>query len=259
MGEQGSEAAARRRRGAPLTVVVTGHAGGGRDTIAAALTARFGLTASRQGGPDPVESAPEADLAVHVLGAAPRACDIDFLTVARRPVIVVAGRADQRRDAARAAELAAAAARVLDRPVFPVSGLLAAATIDDARLAWVRRWAAAGVTVPPLAVDFVAGLDAADPAAADLHAADPERAARSAALAVLGATGLRLALAWAAAEPDGTADRLAARLHAESGFAALVAPIRACAHRVAADRQRRYRREQSLAVARRAGITGGRG
>lgn len=226
-----------RRRRAPLTAVVTGHPGGGRDTVALGLRTEFGVRATADGDPG-------ADLVVHVLGAVARDCDRDLLAGERRPCVVVAGKADLRRDAQRARELAEAAAAVLGRPVYPVSGLLAAARIDDGLAAALCRWAGAGERVPVLAVAFPdAARDAAD------------RALRDRALRELGPAGLAYALAAAARSPrlgpDAmTGQALTAAVRARSGFAALVGPIRACAPGIAAARERRHRVESTVLAAR---------
>lgn len=231
MGEDAVVAAENRRR-APLAAVVTGHRGGGRKTVAQGLRENFGIHAG-------IDDDPRADLVVHVLGAAPRPCDHDFLAHQHRPLVVVAGKADLRRDPARAQELAAAAARELGRPVFPVSGLLAVVGFDAALAAAVHRWAAAGLAVPPLAVRFVE--QAGD---------DEERALRAAALGRCGAAGLRWVLARCAAESGLTATALTIALRERSGFAALVTPIRDCAAAIAAARARRLRRDLALIAAR---------
>ncbi|MEZ5213316.1 hypothetical protein MYK68_19725 [Gordonia sp. PP30] len=226
-----------RRRRAPLTAVVTGHPGGGRDTVALGLRTEFGVWAAA--GDDP-----GADLVVHVLGAVARDCDRELLAGERRPCVVVAGKADLRRDPQRARELAEAAAVALGRPVYPVSGLLAAARIDDGLAAALCRWAGAGERVPVPAVAFPdAARDAAD------------RALRDRALRELGPAGLACALAAAARSPrlgpDAmTGQAMTAAVRARSGFAALVGPIRACAPGIAAARERRHRAESTVLAAR---------
>ena len=238
MGDQTVTAAAAaldRRWRAPLTTAVTGHPGTGRDTVAAALTARFGVRALDTHAP-PADRA-DADLAVHVLGAGVRDCDREFLAAQRRPVIVLSGKADLRGGPGRAGRLAAGAAADLQRPVYPVSGLLAAATVDDALHADLRRWADARIEVPVLAATF-----------AD-HSEPQERRRRSLALAALGASGLRAALELLVEGPDLSAVALTARLRGLSGLAALVEPIRECGTAVAADRRRRRRRGLTVLAA----------
>lgn len=252
-----------RRHAAALTVEVIGRPGDGLRVLARALRVCFGVCAAVPGD-DPAVRA-RAELTVQVLGAQVRAADRELAAVQRRPVIVVAGKADLRRDAARAAELAARAAADLGRPVHPVSGLLAAAVIDAELLAVLRRWRAAGVAVPPQAVVFT---ETDDPA---------ERRLRRAVLDRLGARGLRLALGGCAPDlrtpnpgtpacdtpacdvpacevrdPDlAAAARLTGVLRSASGIAALIAPIRAQAPVVAAARERRRRREAAVGAVRR--------
>lgn len=239
MGDQtvtAAVAALDRRWRAPLTIAVTGHHGTGRDTVAAALTARFGVRALDTQAPP--EDRADADLAVHVLGAGVRDCDREFLAAQRRPVIVLSGKADLRGGPERAARLAAGAAADLQCPVYSVSGLLAAATVDDALHAALRGWAGAGIEVPVLAAAFVDGVE------------PDERRRRSLALATVGAAGLRAALRLHAAHPELPAAALTARLRALSGLAALVEPIRACGTAVAADRRTRRRRGLTVLAAR---------
>ncbi len=238
-----------RRRGTPLTVEVIGRPGDGLTVLGHALRRCFGVRAL---GPhdDPAERA-RADLTVQVLGAAVRRGDRECAAAQRRPVIAVAGKADLRRDAARAAELAAIAAAELGRPVYPVSGLLAAAVVDDELLRVLRRWRELGVVVGPQAVAFT---EVDDPA---------ERRLRTAVLARLGARGLRLASTADLAEAEaqecgvqvcGAGDsgvRLTATLRAASGIGGLIEPIRAQASAVAAAREHRHRREAAVRAARR--------
>lgn len=227
------------RDASSVSIAVTGHRGTGRDTVAAAVTDRFGIAAHGPGAPPEQRAA--ADLLVHVLGAVVRDCDRDFLSRQRRPVIVVAGKADVR--GPRAAVAAATAASRLRRPVYPVSGLLATATVDEALLADLRGWVRARIDVPPLAAAFV---DVPDP---------DERRRRGAALDALGATGLRAALALCAEGPA-TGDEAAvcramtARLRAAGGFGALAEPLRGCGPELFARRRLARRRAAMLAQAR---------
>ncbi|GAC59025.1 hypothetical protein GOHSU_70_00020 [Gordonia hirsuta DSM 44140 = NBRC 16056] len=230
--------AAQQRRG-PLTLAVSGHPGTGRDTMAAALTTCFGV---RCLGPQTSwEDRSGADLLVHVLGAQVRACDREFLAQVHTPVLVVAGKADLRGTAAAAPTVAAAlathAVQTLQRPVYPVSALLAGARIDPRLWADLRRWSAAQVTVPPLAVAFTE------------HPEDDERRRRTLAFAALGPTGLAAGLTHAAGGSDTGPQTLTALLRARSGFRALIAPIRAHGPTIAANRQRRYRRALTLLAA----------
>lgn len=219
-----------------LGAAVTGHFGVGRDTTAAALTGWFGISATAS------DAAQCADLVVHVLGAGVRECDRRFLARWGDAVVVVAGKADLRGVdpggwQRAAAALAARAADDLERPVYPVSGLLARAEVTAELLADLDRWLSAGVGVPPVALAFAEVDD------------DAERRRRAAALVSLGAAGLRAALALRAGQPGCDAAALTGALRAASGFRALIEPIRACGPAIAAARLRRHRRELTVQAA----------
>lgn len=219
-----------------LRAAVTGHRGTGRDTVAAALTEWFGITAAR------VDRPGAADLVVHVLGAAVRDCDRRFVARQKVPVVFVAGKADLRGPDGGswqrcAAGLAARATQELSARVFPVSGLLACARIGGGLLADLDRWVDAAVTVPPIAAAFAEVAD------------DAERRRRAAALVSLGAAGLASALAVRAAHPDLDASGLTRALRAGSGFRALASPIIAQGPVIAEERARRRRRDLTVRAA----------
>lgn len=257
MGESTSDpdAAARamrasldRIRHAPLSITVTGHPGTGRATLAAAVRRCFGVRVAVTDG----RAKPAADLTLHVLGAGVRACDREFLAELRGPVLVVAGKADLRSDPVSVAE---AAAEILARPVWAVSGLLATASVTDDLWAALRRWADDGRTVPPLAASF----GEAESASGDRPDAG-ERDLRMLALGELGGAGLRAALAYCAAGPEAEPDPagLARELVALSGMLALAGPIRECGAAIAVERERRHRRAVAVLAARRS-LHSGRG
>ncbi len=220
----------------PLHVAVTGHAGSGRETLAAALTDWFGVSAARAEHPS------GADLAVHVLGAGVRGCDHRFLSRLRVPVVIVAGKADLRGDDRRrwgtaAADLAACAAEELSVPVHPVSGLLARAAVTTELLTDLDRWRRAGVVVPPIASAFAEVAEVS------------ERRRRAAALVTLGAAGLAGALALRVAHPDLDAGALTRALRSGSGMRALAEPIVSYGPVIADQRVRRRRRELAVRAA----------
>lgn len=230
-----------RRRRAPLRIVVTGHPGSGRATMAAALQKCFGVDAAPGDGSAP-PGAPPADLAVHVLGAGVRACDREFLSALAVPAVVVCGKADLRGGGEAVRKAEGAAARELGRPVVGVSGLLAAAPHERQMSTelWTALgvWAEAGVGVPVLAAAFA---EDGDPA---------EHRLRTVALREFGAVGLRVALRYRAACRDSDPDGLTRRLVSLSRVPLLAGPIRACGPAIAAERERRRRRDISLQAAR---------
>ncbi|MFT3660862.1 MAG: hypothetical protein QM809_05545 [Gordonia sp. (in: high G+C Gram-positive bacteria)] len=233
-----------------MQIAVTGHPGTGRDTVARALRRCFGVRARRladRGGADGGSSgsALPPDLAVHVLGAAVRDCDLSFLRRVDVPIVAVLGKCDLRGGAEEVRSLVARAARDLGRPVFGVSGPAAAAQVTEDLRAALADWAVAGRWVPVLAASFV---DVDDPV---------ERARRTSALAELGGRGLAVALERCAAEPTVSAAELTRHLRGFSGIGALAAPVRACAPVIAAERERRHRRALTLLAARGGGPDGG--
>ncbi|MFT4085594.1 MAG: hypothetical protein QM658_00315 [Gordonia sp. (in: high G+C Gram-positive bacteria)] len=215
-----------------LSVVVSGYAGTGRGTVAAALTERFGLRAERA-APD----VPEPDLRVRVLGATVRAVDLDAVSSPGPPWLIVSGKADLRDDPRHARLLADSAAAELGRPVHPVSALLARATVTADDWSAVCRWASC-TTMPILSSAF---LDVDD---------DAERTRRRGALQKWGPAGLRLVLDAAQAGDDPRLGELATSLLRESsGFGALVEPIRALGPQVAVQRERARCRTLNLLAA----------
>ncbi|EGD54823.1 hypothetical protein [Gordonia neofelifaecis] len=215
-----------------LVIDVTGCPGAGSSTLAAALAARFGVVA-RVPGREPDGDPP--DLLIRTIGAQVREADRTAIGSVDIPVVVVAGKADTRPDAARLADVAG---RELGRPVVTVSGLLAAAHLDEDDLGVLRAWSAAGVAVPTSAAEFAALGDEGRPTSA------AEQQIRARFIAGIGRAGLVAALRVVGETPDLSAAAVTAALRSMSGVDALVAPIAASAEQIA--RGRRARRLSGL-------------
>lgn len=198
----------------PLVLGVSGLPGAGRATMAAALRERFGDAATVDA------DAASPDLLVRVIGASLRDRDRAMIAASTSPVLVVVGKADTRADPRRLADAAAAA---LGRPVFPVSGLLAAVVLGVDETELLRRWQRAGVRVPRAAAEFAGD--------------DPTGRDRARMMSRLGRRGLVAAFAGLAARPDATAAELTEMLHAGSGIDALAAPIAGAFGQIAQDRR----------------------
>jgi len=232
-----------RARRAPLRIRVCGHPGVGVRTLAAALVTRFRVDARcgplrdgcEQSGEDPAGD----DLICQVLGAGVRGCDLRALARYRIPVLVVAGRADQRGGQVRAAALAGQAAARLGRPVYPVAALPGGARVDGDDLALLRGWAGAGVRVPALPAGFV-----------DV-AAGAERRRRAGLLHRYGPDGLSRLLAALAGPGGAELDAAAATglLRAAGGLEQLVAPLHALGPAVRRRRDARFAAELSALAA----------
>lgn len=226
----------------PLVLGVSGLPGAGSTTLARALTERFGVATVVEGmdvidGVDHGErrECPPPDLLIRVIGAQARAADRAAIAAAVTPVVVVAGKADTR---LQAAGLARDAARMLAQPVYPVSGMLAGVHLDDGDVELLRRWQRSGIRVPTVAADF-AGVEV--------------QRDRARMMARLGRTGLVAALDRLAERPETTQRELTADLRARSGMDALVAPIAAAGGRISDARRVRRLAALRLIAARRRG------
>lgn len=210
-----------------MVLGVSGLAGAGCTTMAAALCERFGVETTIGDA-----SAPP-DLLIRVIGAQLRSRDRAMIDAAATPVLVVAGKADTRTDARR---LAAEAAAELGRPVYPVSGLLAAVRLDADDVELLRRWERTGVRVPRAAAEFAGD--------------DPTERDRARMMGRLGRCGLLAAFADLAERPAATAADLTGMLRARSGIDALADPIAGAAGQIAEGRRVRRLFELRLRAAR---------
>ncbi|GAB40042.1 hypothetical protein [Gordonia sputi] len=243
--------AAARRYVQPLSVAVVGRRGVGRDTMARALSERFGVAAFVAERGSGVLAG--ADLRVHVLAGAPRRADHEMLGASprERTVVVlgkadtlaadaVSGAADAVSGAADAvAGLVRAASESLGRPVVAVSQLSACATVSDDEFEFLRQLVADDEVMPSMSGHFLAP---ARPAQSQMRADLLRR---------LDAAGVARALSLVAvADPAaGSASTLTGYLRATSGFDALREAFAACMPAVVAHRGAQVRASLELAAA----------
>ncbi|WP_267626510.1 nucleoside/nucleotide kinase family protein [Gordonia sputi] len=236
--------AAARRYVQPLSVAVVGRPGVGRDTMARALSERFGVTAFVAERGSGVLAG--ADLRVHVLAGAPRRADHEMLAASpRERTVVVLGKADTLPSDAvsgasdAVARLVRAASESLGRPVVAVSQLSACATVSDDEFAFLRRLVADGEVMPSMSGHFLAP---ARPAQLQMRADLLRR---------LDAAGVARALSLVAADDPAAAgaSTLTGSLRATSGFDALREAFAACMPAVVAHRGAQVRASLELAAA----------
>ena len=236
--------AAARRYVQPLSVAVVGRRGVGRDTMARALSERFGVAAFVAERASGVLAG--ADLRVHVLAGAPRRADHEMLAASpRERTVVVLGKADTLPSDAvsgasdSVARLVRAASESLGRPVVAISQLSACATVSDDEFAFLRRLVADGEVMPSMSGHFLAP---ARPAQLQMRADLLRR---------LDAAGVARALSLVAvADPAaGSASTLTGYLRATSGFDALREAFAACMPAVVAHRGAQVRASLELAAA----------
>lgn len=236
--------AAARRYVQPLSVAVVGRPGVGRDTMARALSERFGVTAFVAERGSGVLAG--ADLRVHVLAGAPRRADHEMLAASpRERTVVVLGKADTLPSDAvsgasdAVARLVRAASESLGRPVVAVSQLSACATVSDDEFAFLRRLVADGEVMPSMSGHFLAP---ARPAQLQMRADLLRR---------LDAAGVARALSLVAADDPAAAgaSTLTGYLRATSGFDTLREAFAACMPAVVAHRGAQVRASLELAAA----------
>ena len=236
--------AAARRYVQPLSVAVVGRRGVGRDTMARALSERFGVAAFVAERGSGVLAG--ADLRVHVLAGAPRRADHEMLAASpRERTVVVLGKADTLPSDAvsgasdAVARLVRAASESLGRPVVAVSQLSACATVSDDEFAFLRRLVADGEVMPSMSGHFLAP---ARPAQLQMRADLLRR---------LDAAGVARALSLVAADDPAAAgaSTLTGSLRATSGFDALREAFAACMPAVVAHRGAQVRASLELAAA----------
>ena len=236
--------AAARRYVQPLSVAVVGRRGVGRDTMARALSERFGVAAFVAERGSGVLAG--ADLRVHVLAGAPRRADHEMLGASpRERTVVVLGKADTlAADAVSGAAdavagLVRAASESLGRPVVAVSQLSACATVSDDEFEFLRQLVADDEVMPSMSGHFLAP---ARPAQSQMRADLLRR---------LDAAGVARALSLVAvADPAaGSASTLTGYLRATSGFDALREAFAACMPAVVAHRGAQVRASLELAAA----------
>lgn len=236
--------AAARRYVQPLSVAVVGRRGVGRDTMARALSERFGVAAFVAERGSGVLAG--ADLRVHVLAGAPRRADHEMLAASpRERTVVVLGKADTLPSDAvsgasdAVARLVRAASESLGRPVVAVSQLSACATVSDGEFAFLRRLVADGEVMPSMSGHFLAP---ARPAQLQMRADLLRR---------LDAAGVARALSLVVADDPAAAgaSTLTGSLRATSGFDALREAFVACMPAVVAHRGAQVRASLELAAA----------
>ena len=236
--------AAARRYVQPLSVAVVGRRGVGRDTMARALSERFGVAAFVAERGSGVLAG--ADLRVHVLAGAPRRADHEMLAASpRERTVVVLGKADTLPSDAvsgasdAVARLVRAASESLGRPVVAVSQLSACATVSDGEFAFLRRLVADGEVMPSMSGHFLAP---ARPAQLQMRADLLRR---------LDAAGVARALSLVVADDPAAAgaSTLTGSLRATSGFDALREAFAACMPAVVAHRGAQVRASLELAAA----------
>ena len=236
--------AAARRYVQPLSVAVVGHRGVGRDTMARALSERFGVAAFVAERGSGVLAG--ADLRVHVLAGAPRGADHDMLAASPgERTVVVLGKADTLPSDAVSGEsdavarLVRTASESLGRPVVAVSQLSACATVSDDEFAFLRRLVADGEVMPSMSGHFLAP---ARPAQLQMRADLLRR---------LDAAGVARALSLVAADDPAAAgaSTLTGYLRATSGFDTLREAFAACMPAVVAHRGAQVRASLELAAA----------
>ncbi|WP_287004043.1 MULTISPECIES: hypothetical protein [Gordonia] len=236
--------AAARRYVQPLSVAVVGRRGVGRDTMARALSERFGVAAFVAERASGVLAG--ADLRVHVLAGAPRRADHEMLAASpRERTVVVLGKADTLPSDAvsgasdSVARLVRAASESLGRPVVAISQLSACATVSDDEFAFLRRLVADGEVMPSMSGHFLAP---ARPAQLQMRADLLRR---------LDAAGVARALSLVAADDPAAAgaSTLTGSLRATSGFDALREAFAACMPAVVAHRGAQVRASLELAAA----------
>ncbi|MCM3894518.1 hypothetical protein ND991_04710 [Gordonia sputi] len=236
--------AAARRYVQPLSVAVVGRRGVGRDTMARALSERFGVAAFVAERGSSVLAG--ADLRVHVLAGAPRRADHEMLAASpRERTVVVLGKADTLPSDAVSGEsdavarLVRTASESLGRPVVAVSQLSACATVSDDEFAFLRRLVADGEVMPSMSGHFLAP---ARPAQLQMRADLLRR---------LDAAGVARALSLVAADDPAAAgaSTLTGYLRATSGFDTLREAFAACMPAVVAHRGAQVRASLELAAA----------
>ncbi|MFW0783081.1 hypothetical protein AAFP35_01050 [Gordonia sp. CPCC 206044] len=216
---------AARRYARPLQVQICGRPGTGRDTLARALHERLSVTAIGPGETSAVEVA-DADLWIEVLTGPPRRADHEHLSgLPPDRTIVVLGKSDTHADPEAVAQVCAAQTGV---SVYPVSGLLACADLGADEFDYLRRLAAAGETMPPMAGQFLVGtvLGCPEPPGVGPFLGD-ERSLRADLLRRVDRYGIETALALIISESRGAVDvrSLNVELRRHSGIGRLFAPI----------------------------------